>query len=44
MRARRFLPGVWRRFAAGDFSERHVTRLVEVTAAVTEPRKVTTNN
>src|SRR5437764_754681 len=31
------LPGVWQRMAAGDLSERHVSRLVEVTAAVDDP-------
>ena len=36
-RLRRWLPAVWRRMAAGDFSERHVTRLVEVTAGVSDP-------
>src|SRR3954454_3299071 len=36
-RLRRWLPGVWRRMAAGDLTERHVTRLVEVTAGVNDP-------
>src|SRR4051812_9373236 len=36
-RLRRWLPGVWRRMAAGDLTERHVTRLVEVTAGVSDP-------
>jgi hypothetical protein len=36
-RLRRMLPGIWRRMAAGDLSERHVIRLVEVTAGVDDP-------
>jgi hypothetical protein len=36
-RLRRMLPGVWRRMAAGDLSERHVVRLVEVTGTVNDP-------
>jgi hypothetical protein len=36
-RLRRLLPGIWRRMAAGDLSERHVIRLVEVTATVDDP-------
>ena len=36
-RLRRMLPGTWRRFVAGDLTERHVTRLVEVTATVDDP-------
>ena len=37
-RLRRFLPETWQRMAAGDLSERHVTRLVEVTATVDDPQ------
>src|SRR6476646_6932975 len=33
-RLRGWLPGCWRRMAVGDLTERHVTRLVEVTAGV----------
>jgi hypothetical protein len=36
-RLRRLLPGVWRRMADGDLTERHVIRLVEVTATVDDP-------
>src|SRR5436309_7230517 len=34
---RRRLPAIWRRMAAGDLSERHAIRLVEVTAGVEDP-------
>ena len=33
----KWLPQVWQRMAAGDLSERHVMRLVEVTATVDDP-------
>jgi hypothetical protein len=36
-RLRRLLPAVWRRWAAGELTERHVIRLVEVTATVDDP-------
>ena len=36
-RLRRLLPRVWRAMAAGDLTERHVTRLIDVTAGVEDP-------
>jgi hypothetical protein len=36
-RLRRLLPRTWERMAAGDLTERHAIRLVEVTATVDDP-------
>ena len=37
-RLRRMLPGVWRRHAADDLTERHVNKLVDATAAIDDPQ------
>jgi hypothetical protein len=37
-RLRRLLPRLWRAMAAGDLTERHVTRLIDVTAGVQDPQ------
>jgi hypothetical protein len=37
MRVTRWLPRVWRRWADGDLSDRHVQRLLEATAPVEDP-------